>query len=130
MASAYNFTEVGNYKVESSDLLFYEDEAGNAQPIHATVTSAHQAKLGGSLLSAKRRGHALEKRASFTNCSASRKTSINTALTTTMTYLSKAITYLNGHSSSTKRYTTWFGEFSVVLYTLAWYLPICYRKVQ
>lgn len=113
VGSGYNFNEEGEYKIASSDIFFYQDEAGTPQIIHATVSSGHQTKLSGNLQSSKRLGRGLEKRATFTGCSSSRRTSINNGLITANRYLASAITYLKGQTRSTKRYTTWFGKSAV-----------------
>jgi peptidyl-Lys metalloendopeptidase len=45
-------------------------------------------------------------------CTSSEQSSITTAFNSAKTYSSNAVTYLNGISSGTPRYTTWFGAFS------------------
>jgi peptidyl-Lys metalloendopeptidase len=106
----YNFTESGSYEVNASNLFHYQDEAGEPQPIHATVSTAHPAKVGGGLYSAKRPGSAgLEKGATFTGCSTAQKTIIRAALKVANNYLAVAVTYLTRQTRSTTRYTTWFG---------------------
>lgn len=46
------------------------------------------------------------------NCSATRSSQITTAWTSAKTYASSTSSYLNGISSGTTRYTTWFGTYS------------------
>jgi peptidyl-Lys metalloendopeptidase len=106
----YDFTEGGDYRVDASNLFHYQDGAGEPQPIRATVSTAHSAKVDGSLHSAQRRGRGgLEKRANFTGCTIAQKTVINTALRIVNNYLAVAVTYLTRQTRSTTRYTTWFG---------------------
>lgn len=114
LSAAYNFTKVGDYDVEASTTFYYKDAAGSPVPIQASLASVHSAKLSGSLVSSTiaKRSSNLVKRASFASCSSSQQSSINTALTTTTTYVNNAVTYLNGISSGTTRYTTWFGTYS------------------
>jgi peptidyl-Lys metalloendopeptidase len=45
-------------------------------------------------------------------CTSSEQTSITSAMSSARTYANNASTYLNGISSGTTRYTTWFGAFS------------------
>ncbi|ATB33411.1 M35 family metallo-endopeptidase [Melittangium boletus] len=49
---------------------------------------------------------------SFTGCSSTRQTQIRSAWTAAKNYASTAVSYLNGISSGTTRYTTWFGAYS------------------
>ena len=49
---------------------------------------------------------------SASNCSASRASLITTAFNSAKTYASNATSYLNGITSGTLRYTTWFGTYS------------------
>ncbi|WNG17229.1 M35 family metallo-endopeptidase [Cystobacter fuscus] len=46
------------------------------------------------------------------NCSSTRASQISTAFASAKTYASSAVSYLNGISSGTTRYTTWFGTYS------------------
>lgn len=114
---AYNFTEGGDYKVDATDLFYYQDEAGEPQPIHATVSTTHSAKVGGSLLSTKRQGRmamGLEKRATFRGCSAWQKKELNAALRAVKNYLVVAIAYLTRQTRATAHYTTWFGPYMFI----------------
>ncbi|HYO59201.1 M35 family metallo-endopeptidase [Archangium sp.] len=52
-------------------------------------------------------------------CTTSEQSSISSALTSARTYANNASTYLNGISSGTTRYTTWFGAFSSTNLTTA-----------
>ncbi|WNG62783.1 peptidase M35 [Archangium gephyra] len=52
-------------------------------------------------------------------CTTSEQSSISSALTSARTYANNASTYLNGISSGTTRYTTWFGAYSSTNLTTA-----------
>ncbi|KIM27479.1 hypothetical protein M408DRAFT_24421 [Serendipita vermifera MAFF 305830] len=112
LGSGYSFTQEGEYKVETTNLLFYQDEAGNPQPIHAVVSSTHQTKLSGSLQSSKRRERGMGKRATFAGCTASQQADINSALGVSTTYIANAVNYLTSLTGGKPRYTTWFGTYS------------------
>jgi peptidyl-Lys metalloendopeptidase len=53
------------------------------------------------------------------NCSSTRATQITTAFNSAKTYASCTSSYLNGISSGTARYTTWFGTYSATNLTTA-----------
>lgn len=112
LGSGYSFTQEGEYKVETTNLLFYQDEAGNPQPIHAVVSSTHQTKLSGSLQSSQRRTRGMGKRATFAGCTASQQADINSALGVSTTYIANAVNYLTSLTSGKPRYTTWFGTYN------------------
>ncbi|KIM33629.1 hypothetical protein M408DRAFT_60879, partial [Serendipita vermifera MAFF 305830] len=114
LSAAYNFTRVGDYEVDAANLFHYQDENGQPVAIRADIASIHSAKLSGNLVSSTvaRRSMSLAKRASFVSCSSTRSSQINTALTTTTTYVANAVTYLTSLTSGTTRYTTWFGTYS------------------
>ena len=110
VAMGYNFTEGGDYEVDAANLFHYQDEAGEPQPIYATVSTAYSARVGGRLHSVKRQGRAgLKKRATFTGCSTAQKTIINAALRVANDYVAVAVTYLTRQTRSTTHHTTWFG---------------------
>ncbi|WP_375773565.1 M35 family metallo-endopeptidase [Archangium gephyra] len=52
-------------------------------------------------------------------CTSTEQSSISSALTSARTYANNASTYLNGISSGTTRYTTWFGAYSSTNLTTA-----------
>jgi peptidyl-Lys metalloendopeptidase len=112
VSAAYNFTEVGDYKVDVGNVFHYQEEDGTAAPITANITNQYTAKLSGSLVSSivTKRSKILNKRASFNGCGIPQMAAINTALDTATTYVADAVTYLTALSSASQRYTTWFGE--------------------
>jgi peptidyl-Lys metalloendopeptidase len=113
VAAAYNFTNAGDYEIEASNLFHYVDNSGNVVPIQADIASTHTAKLDGNLVSSivskRSMEHSLVKRASFKSCSSTQSSQINTALTTTTTYVNNAVSYLTSLSATSTRYSTWFG---------------------
>jgi peptidyl-Lys metalloendopeptidase len=114
LSAAYNFTKVGDYEIDAANLFHYQDTNGAPVPIRADIASTHTAKLTGKLVSSAiaRRSSNLAKRASFVSCSSTRSSQINTALTTTTTYVANAKSYLTSLTAGSTRYTTWFGTYS------------------
>ncbi|CCA71303.1 related to peptidyl-Lys metalloendopeptidase Precursor-Chlorophyllum molybdites [Serendipita indica DSM 11827] len=114
LSASYNFTTTGDYEIDASNVFHYRDASGNAVPIVADVENALTAKLTGSTISSKiaKRNMSLSKRAKFASCSSTQQSQTNTALTTTMSYLSNAVSYLSAQSGSTTRYSTWFGAYT------------------
>jgi peptidyl-Lys metalloendopeptidase len=114
LAAGYNFTRGGDYDVDVANLFHYQDSNGAPVAIRADVSSIHSAKLSGNLVSSVvgKRSMDLAKRAKFASCSSTRQSQINTALTTTTSYVANAVSYLTALSSGSTRYTTWFGTYS------------------
>ncbi len=59
----------------------------------------------------------------FTNCSASRQTTIRSAITAATSYATSANTYLSATPSATQRFQKWFGAYSAAtasVYTSRW----------
>ncbi|KAF5311539.1 hypothetical protein D9758_019025 [Tetrapyrgos nigripes] len=114
LSSAYNFTSSGEdvYDIEASNKFFVVDPATlDVTQIYAKQESSHQAKLSGTL-SIARRTTSLAKRANFNGCSADQQSNINKAIPAALTYASDARDYLRNHTSSTDRYTHWFGTYN------------------
>ncbi|KAL4246974.1 secreted metalloproteinase M35 [Abortiporus biennis] len=111
LSAAYNFTSsgAGAYTVEANNLFHYVDPATNkAVPIYANA-EVHSAKVAGQLAVAR---NTLTKRATFTGCSSSQQSGLNAAAPAAQTYAANALSYLQAHTSSTSRYTTWFGTYT------------------
>ena len=53
---------------------------------------------------------------SFNKCTTAQQSSLVTARTDASTYAANALSYLNAHTTSTTRYTTWFGIFDTSRY--------------
>jgi len=57
------------------------------------------------------------KRASFSSCSSSEESQVNTATSGAVSYVAAALSYLQAHTASTTRFTTWFGTFTTSHHT-------------
>lgn len=136
LSKAYNFSKVGDYNIEAETLFFYQDASGSPVPISASVSTPHQAKLSGNLVSraltkrsleyaaeldeverlARRDAESsgvLERRATYRSCSTSRRNQISSALSPAVSYISDAVSALRATTSSGyTRYETWFGTYS------------------
>lgn len=106
--------------MDSSALFYYQDSDGNPVPIYATISSTHQAKISGSLKSRhvekrdayhEKYRNKNKKRADYANCVASQEDTILPASYQASLYVADAEKYLTLMSSSSERYTTWFGEY-------------------
>ncbi|CAE6412552.1 unnamed protein product, partial [Rhizoctonia solani] len=79
-------------------------------------TQSNKVALTGNLVSTrglpKIESRSLGKRVAYVGCSTTRQSQIATAVTSANSYVSAATSYLNGISSGTTRYTTWFGTYS------------------
>ena len=111
LAGVYNFTRsgAGEYKFSAGNIFQYVDASGKLATV-AADTQSHKLKVDGSLASFKgapnhdRRG--LARRAiGYTSCSSTRQTQIATAANSAVTYAANAVSYLNGISSGTTRWT-------------------------
>ncbi|KAI0072233.1 peptidyl-Lys metalloendopeptidase [Panus rudis PR-1116 ss-1] len=111
LSSAYNFTSSGEgkYTVEANNLFHYINDANEVSQLHADA-EVHTAALKGTLSVAKRSHYG--KRATFTGCSSSQQSGLNTAASSAQTYAANAYSYLQSHTSATTRYTTWFGTYT------------------
>ncbi|KAF8592858.1 peptidyl-Lys metalloendopeptidase, partial [Ceratobasidium sp. AG-I] len=124
LAGVYNFTGsgAGEYKFSASNIFQYVDASGKLATV-AADTQSHKLKVGGSLASLKgapnhdRRGLA-RRTIGYTSCSSTRQTQITTAANSAVTYAANAVSYLNGISGGTTRWTTWFGTYTSAHYTL------------
>ncbi|KAJ3488199.1 hypothetical protein NLI96_g3032 [Meripilus lineatus] len=112
LSAAYNFTEsgVGKYYVEANNVFQYVDPSTQkATELVAEVAEAHAASISGKLAVAR---PTVQKRATFTGCSSSQQSSLNSAAPAAQTYVKNALAYLKAHTSATTRYTTWFGSYT------------------
>ncbi|KZV90495.1 peptidyl-Lys metalloendopeptidase [Exidia glandulosa HHB12029] len=115
LAEAYDFTRsgAGTYSIEPASSAFLISTASGIQEIYAD-TLAHTARISGTLAVER---PAVSKRATFVGCSSSRQTLINTAATNAQSYAAESYAYLTNHTSSTTRYTTWFGTYTDARHT-------------
>ncbi|QRW27668.1 peptidyl-Lys metalloendopeptidase [Rhizoctonia solani] len=101
---------------DASNLFQYVDASGKLASIEAS-TQSNKVALTGNLVSTRVRptkieSRSLGKRIAYVGCSTTRQSQIATAVTSANSYVSAATSYLNGISSGTTRYTTWFGTYS------------------
>ncbi|KAF7307716.1 Peptidyl-Lys metalloendopeptidase [Mycena kentingensis (nom. inval.)] len=113
ISKAYNFTTSGasTYDIVAANKLQYVAADGSLATIYAEAAGGmHTAAISGELAIARRSN--LGKRATYNGCSSSRQTALASAATSAQTYASGAVTYLTAATSSTTRYTTWFGTWT------------------
>ncbi|KAM5544061.1 hypothetical protein V8D89_002247 [Ganoderma adspersum] len=113
LSSAYNFTSTGHntYTVEASNLFHAVNADNEVSEIRADAES-HVATLTGGQLAVARAAQGITKRATFNGCSSSEQSALNSAAPSAQTYAAGALSYLQAHTSSTTRYTTWFGTYT------------------
>jgi peptidyl-Lys metalloendopeptidase len=119
VSGMYDLSETGNYTVRYA--------ARSLDQHSAVITKA--AQLDSNLVNLWIEGRASELESQGTvsaqglsysgACTTSEQSSISSALTSARTYANNASTYLNGISSGTTRYTTWFGAYSSTNLTTA-----------
>ncbi|CAE6525432.1 unnamed protein product [Rhizoctonia solani] len=117
LAGIYNFTNTGagDFKLDTvSNVFQYIDASGSLATIEAS-TESKKVGVTGKLVSTrglpKVAARSLSKRVSYVGCSSSQQSQIASAVTAANNYVSAATSYLNGISSGTTRYTTWFGTY-------------------
>ncbi|KDQ63151.1 hypothetical protein JAAARDRAFT_118985, partial [Jaapia argillacea MUCL 33604] len=113
LADAYNFTATGpgKYEFAANNMFYHVGDAGTVEDIiYASHADAHMIALSGRLARA-RPSQTLVKRASYNGCSTSEKSSLAQAAPAAQTYVANAMSYLQAHTSSTTRFTTWFGTY-------------------
>ncbi|KAG8851493.1 hypothetical protein FRC20_001742 [Serendipita sp. 405] len=118
LAKAYEFSSTGTYTITPDLKFFYKDESGNPVPLVADlVRGGLTAKLTGEIKSRhveKRNARSAELRkraASFANCTPTQENTITQSTWVASLYVANAEKYLTLHTSSSERYTTWFGEY-------------------
>ncbi|CAE6437374.1 unnamed protein product [Rhizoctonia solani] len=117
LAGVYNFTGsgAGEYSFSANNVFQYVDESGQLAIVRAE-TATNKLSLSGSLVSLRhmqnfsRRGIA-RRDVGYKGCSSGQFLLINTAIRSANEYIASAITYLDGISMGTARYTEWFGAF-------------------
>ncbi|KAF8757804.1 peptidyl-Lys metalloendopeptidase [Rhizoctonia solani] len=100
----------------ANNVFNYVDASGELKTIEASSNS-NRFKLAGKLVAPstnpKTRARSISKRVvSYAGCSSSQQSLVSAAATASNTYVANVNTYLNGISSGTTRYTTWFGAYT------------------
>ncbi|KZV67399.1 deuterolysin M35 metalloprotease [Peniophora sp. CONT] len=115
LAGVYDLTSTGEglYNLDANPRFHYLTEGGKIATVLA-VTEPASSRISGKLAENVDRPSTGPpgRTVGFNGCSSSQQTQITTAATNANTYVANAISYLNGISSGTTRYTTWFGTYS------------------
>jgi peptidyl-Lys metalloendopeptidase len=110
VSKAYNFNEAssGTYDITARNLFYLVDDSAKVTPIYAT-NGAHTARVSGKI-PATRPAH--QTRASYNGCSSSQQSQLVSAAAAAQNYAGAAFSYLQSHTSSSSRFTTWFGTYT------------------
>jgi len=110
VGNAYNFTASGaaSYNIHTRKAFYIVNPDSTISTLLADVDS-HAAKVSGKLAVARR---TLVKRATFDGCNPSRQSLLADAAKAAQNYAGGAFSYARSHTSSTPRYTTWFGAYT------------------
>ncbi|KIO33834.1 hypothetical protein M407DRAFT_178222 [Tulasnella calospora MUT 4182] len=122
VSGIYNLTEsgAGVYTIDALTDFSVISHDGTVKTISASI-QPHIARISGQLASFNPTSHqptatrskTMNKRAiGYSGCSSSQKSLISSAASGAQTYITNAISYLNAHTSSTPRFTTWFGSYT------------------
>ncbi|CAE6500415.1 unnamed protein product [Rhizoctonia solani] len=119
LAGVYNFTRsgAGEYDFSANNIFQYVDENGQLATVTAeTVAVTNKLSLAGSLVSLRhmqnfKRRRITRRDISYKSCSSDQQLLISAAANSANEYVANATTYLDSISTSTDRYTQWFGTF-------------------
>ncbi|KAF7793438.1 hypothetical protein EIP86_004550 [Pleurotus ostreatoroseus] len=112
LSTAYNFTSSGpgHYSFAAVNRFHYVDpETGEPVKVYAEQPQAHTAAVSGKLSVSR---PSLARRETYNGCSSSEESSLVSAASAAQSYAASALSYTEAHTSSTTRFTTWFGTFS------------------
>lgn len=109
LADAYDFSNTGEgaYSIDTSSRFYIVTDDG-IDTIYAN-TLAHEARLSGEL---KKEVSLPAKRATYNGCTSARQSTLVTAQANAQAFVTESLAYLRNHTSSTARYTTWFGTYT------------------
>jgi peptidyl-Lys metalloendopeptidase len=110
VSKAYNFNDasIGTLDIKARNLFYLVDDSAKVTTIYAE-TEAHTARLAAKIPTAR---PAHQKRAQYNGCSSSEQSQLVAAAAAAQNYAAGAFQYLQSHTSSTSRFTTWFGTYS------------------
>ncbi|KAG9010752.1 hypothetical protein FRB90_007673 [Tulasnella sp. 427] len=119
VSGVYNLTEsgVGVYNIDAPTDFTVLSKDGSVKKISAAV-QPHTAHISGQLASFNPVSHQAsaakknKRTISYSGCTSTQKSQISSAASGAQTYITNAISYLNAHTSSTTRFTTWFGSYT------------------
>jgi len=113
LSTRYDFTASGEgtYEFHALNTFTHIDTTGNLISLKASPNSPVSLKLSGNIAIIPLTPHSAKfvKRAKFVNCTADQQTQINAAVPAAQKYAGDALVYLTNNTSSTPRFTTWFG---------------------
>ncbi|KAF9486346.1 deuterolysin M35 metalloprotease [Pholiota conissans] len=115
LSQGYNFTTAGagTFDFEADNSFYIVKDNNEIELVHADTEAVHTASIVGNLVIARRdEERSLSKRATYVSCSSTRQSQLVTAAASAETYAANAKSYLTSHTSSTTRYTTWFGTWT------------------
>ncbi|KDQ21772.1 hypothetical protein BOTBODRAFT_183025, partial [Botryobasidium botryosum FD-172 SS1] len=122
LSARYDFKTAGEgtYDFLAADTFTHVDATGKRISLKASPNLPTSLKLSGALASRSSAPTSAKfgKRAQFANCTASQQTLINAAVPAAQKYAGDALSYLTNHTSSTPRFTTWFGPYTSPSYEL------------
>jgi len=115
---AYNFTDsgVGSYNLVPDSSLYFVDEKHEVGVVKVVARTFTTQVDGPTLAVARADEHSsgsLSKRALFFGCNASRRSVINASVIYATSYASNTRAYLASQTTSTPRFVSWFGTFTL-----------------
>ena len=115
VAHAYNFTASGaaKYDIHTKKTFYIVNPDSTISTLLADVDS-HSAEISGKLAVARR---AVVKRATYNGCTSSQQSLLVSAAAAGQKYAAGAYSYASAQTSSTSRYSTWFGAYSTARHT-------------
>ncbi|KAF9048777.1 hypothetical protein BJ165DRAFT_1609789 [Panaeolus papilionaceus] len=118
LADAYNFSTPGegSYEITANNVFYTIGSSSNIVPIHANHSNtAHRTNLSGRLFVPRLPHNSITptKRQFWQGgCLPEQEAEIVIAVSIAQSLINSSISYLNSHTSSTPRFTTWFGTFT------------------
>ncbi|KAG6887842.1 hypothetical protein C0992_010491 [Termitomyces sp. T32_za158] len=108
LSEAYAFDKEGEYKIVSNNQFYFVNAQKEAVPIYA-MADAHTTTLTGKL--SVDRALQLESVA-YKGCTSAQRSTLAIAATRAKSSATNAYSYLNSHTSSTRRFKSWFGTYT------------------
>ena len=113
LTGAYDLSQNGRYAIEYVGLAKHGGAGANTAPTYLWLEGRSARPVEASAASAGKVTPGATAGLSYTgNCSASRQTTIASAVSAATDYAKAAAAYLTGTPTATPRYTTWFGGFT------------------
>jgi peptidyl-Lys metalloendopeptidase len=114
LSGLYDLSESGNYSVRFAAQSTNQHNVGLTRAANLDSNSVSLWIEGRASREPELQAQAVTAQGvtSASNCSSTRASQISTAFASAQTYANSTSSYLNGISSGTTRYTTWFGTYS------------------